>query len=63
MMAAESVEGVHLDNRRLHVETTDLTRLGTLAPRLSRDLGVRITSFRPEDESLESVFRYLVRRR
>ncbi len=63
VMAAENVEGVQIEARRLHVETTDLARLGTLIPRLSRDLGVRITAFRPEDESLESVFRYLVRRR
>ena len=63
VMNTDTVEGVQIDSRRLHIETTDLAKLGSLVPRLSRDLGVHITSFRPEDESLESVFRYLVRRR
>ncbi len=63
VMHTETVEGVQIGSTRLHIETTDLTKLGSLVPRLSRDLGVRITSFRPEDESLESVFRYLVNRR
>ena len=63
MVTADNVEGVQIEAQRLHVETTDLTRLGKLIPRLGSELGVRITTFRPEDESLESVFRYLVRRR
>lgn len=63
VMSADSVQGVQIENGRLHIETTDLARLGALVPRVGRDLGVRITGFRPEDESLESVFRYLVRRR
>jgi ABC-2 type transport system ATP-binding protein len=63
IMGAEGVQGVTLDGKRLHVETTDLAALGVLIPRISREHDVRVTAFRPEDESLESVFRYLVRRR
>ena len=62
MMATSSVEGVRLQAGRLHVETKDLKQLGSLVPTIGRDLGVTITAFRPVDESLESVFRYLVRR-
>jgi ABC-2 type transport system ATP-binding protein len=63
IMADDGVEGVTLDGKKLHVETTDLPSLGVLVPTICRDHGIRLTSFRPEDESLESVFRYLVRRR
>ncbi len=63
ILSADTVGGVQFDHRKLHVETTDLASLGMLLPGLSRELGIRITTFRPEDESLESVFRYLVRRR
>ena len=63
IMASEGVDGVRIDQSRLHVESTDLSLLGEIVPRISRDLGIRVTAFRPEDESLESVFRYLVRRR
>jgi hypothetical protein len=47
----------------LLVETNDLPGLGTALPRLARELDARVIQFEPEDESLESVFRYLVRRR
>ena len=63
IMGTEGVQGVTLDGKRLHVETTDLALLGVLVPRISREHDLRVTAFRPEDESLESVFRYLVRRR
>ena len=56
------IDGVQVADKLLHVETGDLTLLGRRLPSLSRELGVRVTGFRPEDESLESVFRYLVRR-
>ena len=47
----------------LHVETSDLGALGVRVPRIARDVDARLTAFEPEDQSLESVFRYLVRRR
>ena len=57
------VEGATVHGRILAVEADDLAGLGrSLAP-LARSLGIRFTLFEPEDLSLESVFRYLVRRR
>ncbi len=47
----------------VHVATEDLPGLGRRLPGLVAGLGVRLTRMEPEDESLESVFRYLVRRR
>jgi ABC-2 type transport system ATP-binding protein len=63
LFADDNVNGIDVTGDSLHVETADLSALGTRLPPLSRRLGVRITAFRPEDESLESVFRYLVGRR
>ncbi len=57
------VDSVSIEGGDLHVATTDLPGLGRRLPRLARDLDLRLTSMEPEDESLESVFRYLVRRR
>ena len=63
LMAAEHVAAVEIDGPLLHVETHDLAELGRSVPRISRETGVRVVGFEPEDESLESVFRYLVRPR
>ena len=57
------VHGVAIDDEVLHVETDDLASLGLRVPIVARDVDARITGFRPEDASLESVFRYLVRKR
>ncbi len=59
----DGVSGVRVDDGRLHVETTSLRVLGTQLPTAARELGVRLTGFHPEDDSLESVFRYLVTKR
>jgi len=59
----EAVFSVTVQDAALHVETSDLAGLGSAIPRVARDLDVRLTKFAPEDESLESVFRYLVRGR
>lgn len=53
---------VEVDRTSLIVETGDLSDLGTAVPVMARDLDIRLTAFEPQDESLESVFRYLVRR-
>ena len=63
LVTDEVINGVDFEDGLLRIETGDLRTLGTRLPALSRELGVRITGFRPEDESLESVFRYLVRGR
>ncbi len=57
------VHGVTIDDDVLHVETGDLAALGRRVPVIAGDVDARITVFRPEDASLESVFRYLVGRR
>jgi len=63
LLELDAVIGVSVDGDRLHIETTDLRTLGRQVPRVAVDLGCRIGTFRPEDDSLESVFRYLVRGR
>lgn len=63
LVAEGSVHGIEIEDGRLVVETADLGALGRRLPTIARDLDVRVTAFRPEDASLESTFRYLVRRR
>lgn len=63
LLDSEAVYSVTVDNSRIRLETSDLLGLGSIVARLARDLDVRINRFAPEDESLESVFRYLVGRR
>ena len=63
LLATDYVSSISVDGDTLHVQTVDLRRLGYSLPVLAGDLGLRITRVAPEDESLESVFRYLVRRR
>ena len=64
-MAASLVEqewigGINVDETSLHIRALDAERLGRFLPSLAQRLDVRITRVDPEDESLESVFRYLV---
>jgi len=63
LVSLEGVAGITVESGSLLVQTTDLPALGTGLPGIARSLNARITQFQPEDESLESVFRYLVRRR
>ncbi len=63
LLGEDVVDGITIDDNGLRAEARDLAQLGTLLPQLTRDLDLRLTTFRPEDESLESVFRYLVRGR
>ena len=63
LLANDGVFSVSVDNQRIHVETSDLAGLGGTIAGLARDLDTRLSRFAPEDESLESVFRYLVARR
>jgi len=63
LVEADEVSSVTVAGSVLHVETSDLAALGSRVPRVARDLDARLTGFEPEDESLESVFRYLVHRR
>jgi ABC-2 type transport system ATP-binding protein len=63
LMTVDHVSSVAVDGDILHIETNDLSALGRSVPELARSTNARVTAFEPEDESLESVFRYLVRRR
>jgi ABC-2 type transport system ATP-binding protein len=63
LLGENVIDGITVDDGGLRAEAHDLAQLGTLLPQLARDLDLRLTTFRPEDESLESVFRYLVRGR
>jgi len=63
LLGNDAVNSVSVEDGRIHVETSDLAGLGKVIAGLSRDLDTRLSRFSPEDESLESVFRYLVGRR
>jgi ABC-2 type transport system ATP-binding protein len=55
--------GVDLDGSACEVQVTDFDRFSRLVPGLARELGIRLWEVSPTDESLESVFSYLVGRR
>lgn len=56
-----SVGGVTVEGEDvLHVDVLDAVEFGRLLPRVAVDSDVRIVSVEPQDESLESTFRYLV---
>jgi ABC-2 type transport system ATP-binding protein len=56
-----SVRGARLRSEGgIEVEASDFGRFSEVLPRLARDHGVRLHEVTPTDESLESVFAYLV---
>jgi ABC-2 type transport system ATP-binding protein len=63
LVALESVAGVTFDTMRdgLIVQTAQARDLATALPRLARDASIRLTEVRALDDSLESLFRELVR--
>lgn len=63
LIEATGVVAVHVDDHRLRIETDDATDLAVRLPRLAMDRGVSLRRVEPSDESLESVFRYLVENR
>ncbi|MFC7730389.1 ABC transporter ATP-binding protein [Actinomadura keratinilytica] len=62
IIADGSSRGVHLTEQGLEVEAVDFQRFTWLLPRVARAAGVRLLEVSPSDESLESVFSYLVNR-
>ena len=60
IIADGSARSVQLSETGLRIETVDFRRFTWLLPRLARDAGVRLWEVSPADESLESVFSYLV---
>jgi ABC-2 type transport system ATP-binding protein len=62
LMAGGAVMAAELSDGRLDVRTIDLVRFGRQLPTLARAGGISLYEVRPTDESLESVFAYLVQR-
>jgi ABC-2 type transport system ATP-binding protein len=62
LMAEGAVDGVRMDAETgtLHAQAADFARFARLVPALARSNDVRLYEVAPADESLESVFSYLV---
>ncbi|MET9023152.1 ABC transporter ATP-binding protein [Actinopolymorpha sp. NPDC004070] len=62
LIADGSSAGVELDARErcLRVQAVDFARFTWLVPQVARAAGVRLYEISPSDESLESVFSYLI---
>ncbi|MGB7859488.1 MAG: ABC transporter ATP-binding protein [Acidimicrobiia bacterium] len=60
LIETEGVVGLHVFDNRLRIEAADASALAMALPRLAISRGVVISRLEPSDESLESVFRYLV---
>jgi ABC-2 type transport system ATP-binding protein len=62
LIGEESVFGVEIEPEGITVRTSDLVSFARLAPVVARDSSITVFELSPTDESLESVFSYLVRR-
>jgi ABC-2 type transport system ATP-binding protein len=62
VIAEGSTSGVELHADGVHVQATDFAAFVHALPRLAAARGIRLLEVRPADESLESVFSYLVAR-
>jgi ABC-2 type transport system ATP-binding protein len=60
LIGADGVIGVHLDGEQIRVEASDAGELAMRLPAMAVDAGITLSRVEPVDESLESVFRYLV---
>ncbi|RPI21669.1 MAG: ABC transporter ATP-binding protein, partial [Actinobacteria bacterium] len=56
LLTESVVHGVSVEGAGVMIETADLARLGRDLPAVARRVDSRVTRFRPEDASLESVF-------
>jgi hypothetical protein len=61
LMAFDVVRGVTVDGASLVVSSQRAGELAEALPRAARDTGARLLEVRPLDDSLESVFRELLR--
>jgi ABC-2 type transport system ATP-binding protein len=61
LVALDDVAGVDLQGDRITVATTRARQLSLALPVVARDVGARLLEVRPLDDSLESIFRELVR--
>ena len=62
LMADPAVFGAELEDGRVAVRTADYETFTRALPRVARSIGVTLFEVAPTDDSLESVFSYLVRR-
>lgn len=63
LMGNPAVNAVEVDGKgTLTVRTMELPAFALAAPKLAKENGIRLMEMRPTDESLESVFSYLVKR-
>jgi ABC-2 type transport system ATP-binding protein len=60
LLRNEKVAGLRIDGQTVEVSTSDAGALAMALPGVARDAGIRVRQILPADESLESVFRYLV---
>ncbi|MGP3980675.1 ABC transporter ATP-binding protein [Streptomyces sp. KR80] len=61
LIADPSTASVEVDlDEALRVQAVDFSRFTALLPRVAREHGIRLLTVSPSDESLESVFSYLV---
>jgi ABC-2 type transport system ATP-binding protein len=60
--SGHSTTGARDTRAALHVEATDVSRFVRALPQLAARHGIRLYEVSPADESLESVFSYLVTR-
>jgi ABC-2 type transport system ATP-binding protein len=60
LIADASTAGVEVGADGLRVRAVDFGQFTWLVPQVARDLGIRLLEVQPADESLESVFSYLV---
>jgi ABC-2 type transport system ATP-binding protein len=61
LLASEAVQGVTVDGDSVVISSTHAGELAELLPTAARDAGARLREVRPLDDSLESVFRELLR--
>ena len=61
LIGQDAVTGVTFEGDVLTVATKRAGDLALLLPRVARDIGARLNEVRPLDDSLESLFRELVR--
>jgi ABC-2 type transport system ATP-binding protein len=62
LIEVQSVKGVELIDGGLSVRASDFGAFALAVPPVARDAGVTLYEFVPADQSLESVFSYLVKR-
>lgn len=60
LIGTPNVLGVHVNGAQLMIEASDAREVALALPSLAISNGVTISRIEPADESLESVFRYLV---